>query len=128
MGFEKTILQILKDTANMNNATEAIANLIAQLTPLTDIPFEGQFNLASNYEVYYNQYSSNTALTPTVTTNNILGAAARVVIDAGSSASLVDTNIGTKRIGSDDFTASKLNEIIIYNIQEGLTYTIKLLN
>lgn len=99
-----------------------------KISPSTGLTFTGEFDLTQSYETYYNQYSSNVELTPTIKSNPLVGAGARVVINAGSSATLVATNLGTKRVGSDDYTVSKLNEISVYNLPEGLTYSIKVLN
>lgn len=99
-----------------------------KISPSTGLTFTGEFDLTQSYETYYNQYSSNVALTPTIKSNPLVGAGARVVINAGASASLVATNLGTLRTGSDDYTVSKLNEISVYNLPEGLTYSIKVLN
>lgn len=100
----------------------------ARVTPLVDQTFSGEFNLSTNYEVYYNQYTTNTTVTPTISTSPLVGACARVVFDAGASAALTVTNLGTLRAGSDTFSVSKLNEILVFNLPEGLEYSIKVLN
>lgn len=96
--------------------------------PLTGLTFSGQFNLSTNYEVYYNQYTTNAAVTPTIAASPLIGAVARVVFNAGISASLVATNLGVLRPGSDAYTVSRLNEILIFSLPEGLEYSIKVLN
>jgi hypothetical protein len=111
-----------------NNYSTAEKNKVAAATPLVNQIFSGELNLSTNFEVYYNQYTSNVALTPTISATPIVGAAVRLVINAGASASLVATNLGTIRAGSDTYTVSKLNELIVYNLPEGLSYQIKVLN
>lgn len=101
---------------------------ITKIIPLTGQTFNGQFDLTSRYSISFNQYACNTTLTPTIAANPIVQAFNRVVIDAGASASLVATNMGTKRVGSDNFTSSKLNEIVITQEEEGLYYQIRILN
>ena len=96
--------------------------------PVSGLTFSGQFNLSSSFESYYNAYTTNVAVTPTVAATPLVGAMARVVFNAGASASLVATNLGTLRPGSDTFTVSKLNEIIVFSLPEGLEYAIKVLN
>lgn len=108
-------------------STKADKSLIAQT-------FSGEFNLSTGGEVSYKIYSSNTALTPTVAASPVENSFARIVIDAGASASLVTTNMGTPRVGSDTFTVSKKNEIMMTCLPDGtdgslvLYYSIKVLN
>lgn len=104
------------------------AATIDSMTPLTNQTYSGQFNLSTNYEVYYNTHNTNVAETPTVSATPIVGAVARCVFNSGASSSLVDTNIGTLRAGSDNYTVSKLNELLIFSLPEGLEYSIKVLN
>ena len=114
--------------------TTAEKNKLAALAaPLLSQDYAGELNLSTGGEVSYKIYSVNAAHTPTVTAlaeNSV----ARVVLDAGSSASLVDTNLGTKRAGSDDFTVSKQNELLVFVFPDGTdgalvkSYTIKVLN
>lgn len=99
-----------------------------RVTPLINQTFSGEFNLSTNYEVYYNAYTTNTTVTPTVSSTPLVGAVARVVFDAGASSALTATNLGTLRAGSDIFTVSKLNEILVFSLPEGLEYSIKVLN
>jgi hypothetical protein len=99
-----------------------------KLAPITGLTFSGQFNLTNSYQTSYVTYVSNTALTPTIATGALVGASARLVVDAGAVASLVTTNLGTLRAGSDTFTVSKLNEIVLVKEEEGLYYNIKVLN
>lgn len=103
--------------------------------PVTGATFTGEFNLSSQYDKSYLEYACNVELTPTIAAGtNLKGAYNRVVINAGASASLVATNMGTLRAGSDDFTVSKLNEIVIMQEEvdsvsiTGLYYSIKVLN
>ena len=110
-----------------NGSWVSAASLIAAV-PSTGLTFIGQFNLTNSYQTSYVTYSSNVALTPTVATSPLVGASARLVVDAGASASLVVTNLGTLRVGSNTFTASKLNEIVLVNEEEGLYYNIEVLN
>lgn len=108
-------------------STKADKSLIAQT-------FLGEFNLSTGGEVSYKIYSSNTALTPTVAANPVEESYARVVIDAGASATLDATNMGTPRPGNDTFTVSKKNEIMMACLPDGTDgalvnyYTIKVLN
>lgn len=119
----------LFDFTHENSVIVRIVRFIKnKISPSTGITFTGEFDLTQNYEVYYNQYTTNTTFTPTVKTGALVGSGARVVINAGSSASLTASNLGTKRTGSDDFTVSKLNELLVLNLPEGLTYSIKVLN
>lgn len=97
-------------------------------TPLTNQTLNTEINLSTNFEVYYNEKAINTAFTPTISASPLIGAAARVVLNAGASASLVATNLGTKLPESSDFTISKLNELIVYSLPEGIAYTIAILN
>jgi hypothetical protein len=97
-------------------------------TPLTNQIYSGQFNLSTNYEVYYNQYTTNVAETPTIASTPLVGSIARCVFNTGASGSLVVTNLGTLRPGSDTYTISKLNEILVFSLPEGLEYSIKVLN
>lgn len=101
--------------------------------PLLSQTYAGEFNLSTGGEVSYKIYSVNAAHTPTVTAlaeNSV----ARVVLDAGASASLVDTNLGIKRPESDDFTISKKNELTVMVFPDGTDgalvkyYSIKVLN
>ena len=96
--------------------------------PLINQTYSGQFNLSTNYEVYYNQYTTNIAETPTISSTPLTGAVARCVFNTGASGSLITTNLGTLRPGSDTYTVSKLNEIMIFSLPEGLEYSIKVLN
>lgn len=89
------------------------------MTPSLGNTFTGQFDISTHFETSYKKYSLNTALTPTVTASPLENAICRIVIDAGASASLVTTNIGSPRVGSDTFTAGKLNEIYIYVYPDG---------
>ena len=111
-----------------NNLTDEIIEQIDANTPLVNQTLDTEINLSTNYEVYYNEKAINTAFTPTISASPIIGAAARVVLNAGASASLVVTNLGTKLPESSDFTASKLNELIVYSLPEGIAYTIAILN
>ena len=108
-----------------------ISSLITKtnpLVPLINQTYSGQFNLSNNYEVYYNQYTTNVAETPTITSTPLVGSVSRCVFNTGSSGSLVATNLGTLRAGSDTYTVSKLNEILVFSLPEGLEYSIKVLN
>jgi hypothetical protein len=104
------------------------------LNPLLSQTFSGQFNLSTNYEVSYKIYTSNTSLTPTLAASPLENAVARLVVNAGASASLATTNMGSPRSGSATFTASKLNEIIVYCFPDGISgalvvsHSIKILN
>ncbi len=111
-----------------NNLTDAIIEQIDINTPLVNQILDTEINLSTRREVYYNEKAINTAFTPTISANPLIGAAARVVLNAGASASLVATNLGTKLPESSDFTASKLNELIVYSLPEGIAYTIAILN
>jgi hypothetical protein len=95
---------------------------------LTNQTFTGEFNLTTSFQTSYSKYTLNSALTPTISSDPLVGANARVCIDAGASASLVTTNIGIARPGSDSFTTSKLNEIVIFKEEEALYYNIRVLN
>jgi hypothetical protein len=101
---------------------------ITKLIPLTGQTFSGNFDLSTRYKTSFVEYSCNTTLTPTVSANPLIGAFGIVVINAGASAILDASNMGTKRAGSDNFTISKLNEIIITREESGLFYHIKILN
>jgi len=94
-------------------------NILSRITPSTGNTFTGQFDISNHYETSYKIYTTNTALTPTVTSNPLENAVCRVLIDAGASASLVTTNIGSPRYGSATFTAGKLNELFIYVLPDG---------
>ncbi len=119
-----------KEIAKLQNghALLEIRNNIDKLLPLTGIDYAGEVNVSTNYEVYYNEYTTNKAETPTVSALPLVGAIARIVFNAGASASLVATNLGTARPNNDSFLASKLNEITVYSLPEGLSYSIKVLN
>ncbi len=116
----------------------AINELVTSLSgkqdkPLLNQTFTGEFNLSTGGEVSYKITLLNTSLTPTVSTL-VEDSFARVVIDAGASALLVTTNMGTQRVGSDTFTAGKKNEIIMTCLPDGTDgalvkyYSIKILN
>lgn len=96
--------------------------------------FSGQFNLSTGGEVSYKKYSFNNALTPTVTSTLTENTVCRINLDAGSSASLVVTNLGSARIGSDTFTPNKQNELLIFVFPDGtggalvISHSIKVLN
>jgi hypothetical protein len=109
-------------------ALKANVSVIDPLIPLTNVTYSGQFNLSTNYEVYYNQYTTNTAETPTISTTPLVGAVVRIVFNTGAAGSLVATNLGTLRAGSDTYTVSKLNELLVFSLPEGLEYSIKVLN
>jgi hypothetical protein len=104
------------------------SDVVNTLIPLINVTYTGQFNLSTNYEVYYNQYTTNTAETPTISATPLVGAVARVVFNTGAAGSLVATNLGTLRTGSDTYTVSKLNELLVFSLPEGLEYSIKVLN
>lgn len=111
-----------------NNLTDEIIEQIDANTPLVNQTLDTEINLSTNFEVYYNEKAINTAFTPTISASPLIGAAARVVLNAGASASLVATNLGTKLPESSDFAISKLNELIVYSLPEGIAYTIAILN
>lgn len=123
---------IVASTSGINTGDQDLSNL--QTKPLLSQTFNGEFNLSTGGEVSYKIYSLNTNLTPTVTTPLIENSICRVVIDAGANASLIATNIGTLRAGSDSFTVSKQNELLIFVFPDGTSgalvksYTIKVLN
>ena len=116
--------KVLSDFNYDQTAKDALTKSI----PRTGLTYEGQFDLSQAYQNSYLQYITNVAETPTVAASPLTGAFIRVVFNAGASASLVATNLGTKRVGSDNFTANKLNEIIVVQEEEGLYYSIKVLN
>jgi len=134
--FQGFIYWLSNSTVSALNTTSkfvvgAINELLAKFNPtipLINQIYSGEINLSTNYEVYYDEYSINTNFTPTIAATPLVGAVARIVIDAGSSANLIATNLGTKRPESNDFTVSKLNELMVYNMPEGLFYSIKVLN
>ena len=111
-----------------NDFSDIYKGYVDKNVPLTNQTLNTEINLSTHFEVYYNEKAINTAFTPTISANPLIGAAARVVLNAGSSASLVATNLGTKLPESSDFTASKLNELIVYSLPEGIAYTIAILN
>lgn len=98
------------------------------LSPLINQTYTGEVNLSTNYEVYYNSYSTNVAETPTISATPLVGAVARLYFVTGASGALVATNLGTLRAGSDTYTVSKTNEILVFSLPEGLEYSIKVLN
>jgi hypothetical protein len=108
-------------------ATDSNSNF-TELYPRTGLTFAGEFDLSTSYESYYDEHTTNTTITPTVSASPKVGAGATVVINAGSSAALITTNLGTLRPSSDSFTVSKLNEIMVFNLPGGLQYSIKVLN
>lgn len=113
------------------NQDVSISNLDTRInknTPLINQTFNGQFNLSTNYEVYYNIYNLDSSITPTISANPLITAAARLIINASTNASVNFVNMGTKMPFSDDFTINKSNEIIIVNYPEGLNYVITILN
>ncbi len=105
-----------------------------KVSPLTNQTYAGEFNLSTNYEVLYNEYTTNFEETPTISTNPLIDATASVIFNAGSSASLVTTNMGSAWPGSDTFTAGKQNFIQVFQLKPdsvnttGLWYNIKVLN
>lgn len=106
----------------------ALSAVLNPLIPLTNQTYAGQVNLSTNYEVYYNSHSTNVAETPTISATPLIGAVARLYFVTGASGSLVATNLGTLRAGSDTYTISKTNEILVFSLPEGLEYSIKVLN
>lgn len=95
----------------------------------TGLVFTDTFDLSTGGEVYYEQLELNTALTPKVSAIKKVGSGARLPINAGSGASLVLTNLGTKHPdGDENITASKLNEVVLVMYPEGMYYKIKVLN
>lgn len=117
-----------------NKLYTKISSINTSSNNLLSQDYTGEFNLSTGGEVNYKITSINNAHTPTVSAPLVENSVARVVIDAGSSASLVDTNIGTKRPGSDDFTISKKNELTVMVFPDGTAgalikyYSIKVLN
>lgn len=111
-----------------NDFTTTYKNNVDKAVPLTNQTYAGEINLSTNYEVYYNSYSTNVAETPTISATPLVGAVARLYFVTGASGSLVATNLGTLRAGSDTYTISKINEILVFSLPEGLEYSIKVLN
>jgi len=103
-------------------------SISAKLIPSNNNTFSGEFDLSTRYRTTYSVYTLNTAITPTITSNNLIDSSCRLTIDAGASAQLVTTNMGSKLSGSDNFTTGKLNQITIFYWEEGLFYFIKILN
>lgn len=112
----------------------ALAAKINPLTPLTNQTYTGQFNLSTNYEVEYNEYVTNVVETPTISITPLINAIAGVIMKAGTSASLVTTNMGVAWPGNDTFTANKSNYVAVIQKKPdtisptGLWYVIKVLN
>jgi len=130
-GLYSTQTTVRADTANTSNNGSMSSwdyKQLLRLIPLTNQTYAGQFNLSTNYEVYYNQYTTNAAITPTISASPLVGSVARVVFNVGASGSLVTTNLGTLLVGSDSYTVSKLNEVLVFSLPEGLYYSIKVLN
>lgn len=125
---------------SLNTTAKTIVGAINELKtsksdiPLTDQTFNGEFNLATNYEVEYNEYNSNSALTPTISASQLLNSIAAVVINAGASASLVTTNMGVQWPGNDTYTPGKQNFVAVIKRKPnsvnatGLYHIIKVLN
>jgi hypothetical protein len=117
---------------SVNGRTGAVTGL--QESALLSQDYAGEINLSTGTEVSYKITSINTAHTPAVSSTLVENSSARVVLDAGASASLVTTNIGTARAGSDTFTAGKKNELIVFVFPDGTagalvkSYSIKVLN
>lgn len=92
--------------------------------------------LTTGGEVYYDPYVFNGEFFPKVPSDDRLmeGSVCRIVLDAGAAATFTATNLGTKRVGSDDFTVSKQNELLVFVFPDGTdgalvkSYTIKVLN
>lgn len=91
----------------------ASQDTVSPLIPLTGVDFTGEFNLSTNYEVEYNEYTLNTGLTPTISSTPLINAIAGVIIKAGASASLPTTNMGVSWPGNDTFTANKSNFVAV---------------
>jgi hypothetical protein len=129
--IQDSLTQLKADTVNSSRngvMSKYDYVLLLRNTPLTGQTFTGQFNLSTNLYVTYNQYTLNTTIIPTISASPLKNAYCRLVINAGASAVLDPSNMGTLRLGSDAFTPSKLNEITVIQEEEGLYYFIKLLN
>lgn len=105
-----------------------------KLSPLTNQTYAGQFNLSTNYEVEYNEYTTNVTETPTISASPLIDAIAGVIFKAGASAGLVTTNMGVAWPGNDTYTANKSNYVAVMQKKPdtisttGLWYIIKVLN
>jgi hypothetical protein len=110
-----------------NNLTDEIIEQVDVNTPLINQTYAGVFNLSTNREVYYDEHPLNEAHTPNISATPIVPAGARVVFNAGASASLVTTNIGAPLPESDTFIASQLNEVIVYSLPEGIRHIVTVL-
>ena len=95
-----------------------------------------ELRLDTGGEAYYDPYVFTGEFFPKVPSADRLveGSVIRIVLDAGAAATFNAANIGTKRADSADFTVSKLNELFVFVLPDGvdgdlvLSYKINLLN